>query len=85
MKGWLTMSSLFNKEDEDKLLPPEPCDDQYVCGVGVGRWGREGEVLGWAGSAFPYSQFVFLATEGWEGPAPALSVSLSRKEAKSAY
>lgn len=31
MKGWLTMSSLFNKEDEDKLLPPEPCADQYVC------------------------------------------------------
>uniref|UniRef100_A0A8D1B861 Testis development-related protein n=1 Tax=Sus scrofa TaxID=9823 RepID=A0A8D1B861_PIG len=27
MKGWLTMSSLFNKEDEDKLLPPEPCAD----------------------------------------------------------
>ncbi|KAJ8780968.1 hypothetical protein J1605_001011 [Eschrichtius robustus] len=26
-KGWLTMSSLFNKEDEDKLLPPEPCAD----------------------------------------------------------
>ncbi|XP_070315065.1 uncharacterized protein C1orf232 homolog [Odocoileus virginianus] len=25
VKGWLTMSSLFNKEDEDKLLPPEPC------------------------------------------------------------
>lgn len=25
------MSSLFNKEDEDKLLPPEPCADQYVC------------------------------------------------------
>uniref|UniRef100_A0A8C5Y161 Chromosome 1 open reading frame 230 n=1 Tax=Microcebus murinus TaxID=30608 RepID=A0A8C5Y161_MICMU len=31
VKGWLTMSSLFNKEDEDKLLPPEPCADQYVC------------------------------------------------------
>lgn len=30
MKGWLTMSSLFNKEDEDKLLPREPCADQYV-------------------------------------------------------
>nr|XP_012295228.1 uncharacterized protein LOC105708448 [Aotus nancymaae] len=30
VKGWLTMSSLFNKEDEDKLLPPEPCADQYV-------------------------------------------------------
>ncbi|ERE83784.1 hypothetical protein H671_2g6455 [Cricetulus griseus] len=28
VKGWLTMSSLFNKEDEDKLLPPEPCADQ---------------------------------------------------------
>ncbi|KAG3282471.1 hypothetical protein H1C71_033077 [Ictidomys tridecemlineatus] len=27
VKGWLTMSSLFNKEDEDKLLPPEPCAD----------------------------------------------------------
>lgn len=24
------MSSLFNKEDEDKLLPPEPCAEQYV-------------------------------------------------------
>lgn len=31
VKGWLTMSSLFNKEDEDKLLPPDPCADQYVC------------------------------------------------------
>ncbi|KAM6218278.1 uncharacterized protein C1orf232 homolog [Rhynchocyon petersi] len=27
VKGWLTMSSLFNKEDEDKLLPPESCAD----------------------------------------------------------
>ncbi|XP_040835693.1 uncharacterized protein C1orf232 homolog [Ochotona curzoniae] len=27
VKGWLTMSSLFNKEDEDKLLPPEPPAD----------------------------------------------------------
>ncbi|XP_028704314.1 uncharacterized protein C1orf232 homolog [Macaca mulatta] len=27
VKGWLTMSSLFNKEDEDKLLPSEPCAD----------------------------------------------------------
>ncbi|XP_027969475.1 uncharacterized protein C1orf232 homolog [Eumetopias jubatus] len=27
VKGWLTMSSLFNKEDEDKLLPLEPCAD----------------------------------------------------------
>ncbi|XP_027375667.1 uncharacterized protein C1orf232 homolog [Bos indicus x Bos taurus] len=27
VKGWLTMSSLFNKEDENKLLPPEPCAD----------------------------------------------------------
>uniref|UniRef100_A0A8C3W4C2 Chromosome 1 open reading frame 230 n=1 Tax=Catagonus wagneri TaxID=51154 RepID=A0A8C3W4C2_9CETA len=27
VKGWLTVSSLFNKEDEDKLLPPEPCAD----------------------------------------------------------
>ncbi|XP_028615434.1 uncharacterized protein C1orf232 homolog [Grammomys surdaster] len=27
VKGWLTMSSLFNKEDDDKLLPPEPCVD----------------------------------------------------------
>ncbi|XP_062049166.1 uncharacterized protein C1orf232 homolog [Lepus europaeus] len=27
VKGWLTMSSLFNKEDEDKLLPPEPSAD----------------------------------------------------------
>ncbi|XP_050012238.1 uncharacterized protein C1orf232 homolog [Alexandromys fortis] len=27
VKGWLTMSSLFNKEDEDKLLPPEPRAD----------------------------------------------------------
>ncbi|CAO2589455.1 Uncharacterized protein C1orf232 [Lemmus lemmus] len=27
VKGWLTMSSLFNKEDEDKLLSPEPCAD----------------------------------------------------------
>ncbi|XP_033623262.1 uncharacterized protein C1orf232 homolog [Fukomys damarensis] len=30
VKGWLTMSSLFNKEDEDKLLPPEPCADQKL-------------------------------------------------------
>nr|XP_023440498.2 uncharacterized protein C1orf232 homolog [Dasypus novemcinctus] len=27
VKGWLTMSSLFNKEDEDKLLPSDPCAD----------------------------------------------------------
>ncbi|XP_053433074.1 uncharacterized protein C1orf232 homolog [Nycticebus coucang] len=27
VKSWLTMSSLFNKEDEDKLLPTEPCAD----------------------------------------------------------
>ncbi|XP_051847342.1 uncharacterized protein C1orf232 homolog [Antechinus flavipes] len=27
VKGWRTMSSLFNKEDEDKLLPSEPCAD----------------------------------------------------------
>ncbi|XP_055978573.1 uncharacterized protein C1orf232 homolog [Sorex fumeus] len=27
VKGWLTMSSLFNKEDEDKLLPQESCAD----------------------------------------------------------
>ena len=43
MKGWLTMSSLFNKEDEDKLLPPEPCADQYVC-VG-GGWDGPGVSL----------------------------------------
>lgn len=30
------MSSLFNKEDEDKLLPPEPSADQYVCWWGLG-------------------------------------------------
>lgn len=35
------MSSLFNKEDEDKLLPPEPCADQYVCVWGGGGW-RQG-------------------------------------------
>lgn len=35
------MSSLFNKEDEDKLLPPDPSADQYVGRGGVlGRaWG----------------------------------------------
>lgn len=38
------MSSLFNKEDEDKLLPPEPCADQYVCLC----IGGVGDVLGWA-------------------------------------
>nr|XP_060480616.1 uncharacterized protein C1orf232 homolog [Panthera onca] len=43
VKGWLTMSSLFNKEDEDKLLPPEPCADQYVC-VG-GGWEGPGVSL----------------------------------------
>lgn len=41
------MSSLFNKEDEDKLLPPEPCADQYVCVL---------RGLGWAwGSPSPMS------------------------------
>uniref|UniRef100_A0A4X1VK60 Uncharacterized protein n=1 Tax=Sus scrofa TaxID=9823 RepID=A0A4X1VK60_PIG len=44
MKGWLTMSSLFNKEDEDKLLPPEPCADQYVC-VCLCCWGGSGVPL----------------------------------------
>uniref|UniRef100_A0A8C3W4E3 Chromosome 1 open reading frame 230 n=1 Tax=Catagonus wagneri TaxID=51154 RepID=A0A8C3W4E3_9CETA len=38
VKGWLTVSSLFNKEDEDKLLPPEPCADQYVCVFVWGLW-----------------------------------------------
>uniref|UniRef100_A0A9L0J056 Chromosome 1 open reading frame 230 n=1 Tax=Equus asinus TaxID=9793 RepID=A0A9L0J056_EQUAS len=44
VKGWLTMSSLFNKEDEDKLLPPEPCADQYVCVCG-GFWDGPGVPL----------------------------------------
>lgn len=43
MKSWLTMSSLFNKEDEDKLLPPEHCADQYVC---LSSGGGAGRVLG---------------------------------------
>ncbi|XP_069893679.1 uncharacterized protein C1orf232 homolog [Dipodomys merriami] len=33
VKGWLTMSSLFNKEDEDKLLPPEPCADHPLAAL----------------------------------------------------
>ncbi|XP_051712834.2 uncharacterized protein C1orf232 homolog isoform X1 [Oryctolagus cuniculus] len=33
VKGWLTMSSLFNKEDEDKLLPPEPSADHPLAAL----------------------------------------------------
>lgn len=58
------MSSLFNKEDEDKLLPPEPCADQYVCVcVGGAVWDRPG---------VPFISFLFDLFDhgGWEGPAP---------------
>lgn len=60
------MSSLFNKEDEDKLLPPEPCADQYVCvlrGSGMGLGIPFSHVLS-------SGLFVFLTTEDWGGPAP---------------
>lgn len=60
MKGWLTMSSLFNKEDEDKLLPPEPCADQYVC---VCLCVLGGVCLVWGPPSymsFPLGLFVFL-------------------------
>lgn len=43
------MSSLFNKEDEDKLLPPEPCADQYVCGF-----------RGWAGRVLRSLSAMFI-------------------------
>ncbi|XP_072465524.1 uncharacterized protein C1orf232 homolog [Notamacropus eugenii] len=33
VKGWRTMSSLFNKEDEDKLLPSEPCADHPLAAL----------------------------------------------------
>lgn len=56
------MSSLFNKEDEDKLLPPEPCADQYV---------RVGG--GWAGPDVPMSflsdLFVYLSDQVGRGRA----------------
>lgn len=39
------MSSLFNKEDEDKLLPPEPCADQCVCVSGEAACNRPGDPL----------------------------------------
>lgn len=62
------MSSLFNKEDEDKLLPPEPCADQYVCLCIGGGW-----VMFWDGpgvSLLPCPFFLAcLTTEGWGEPA----------------
>lgn len=67
MKGWLTMSSLFNKEDEDKLLPPEPCADQYVC-VG-GGWDGPGVPLLPCPLLLVYLS-IFLTKEEGGGPAP---------------
>lgn len=58
------MSSLFNKEDEDKLLPPEPPADQYVCGC-VLEGSRRG--LG-SLSALSFPSFLAgsLSTDGLE-------------------
>lgn len=70
------MSSLFNKEDEDKLLPPEPCADQYVCvcvcvlpGVRGWFWDRPGVPFF---MSFPSDLFDHGVGggRGWEGPAP---------------
>uniref|UniRef100_A0A8D2AQ42 Chromosome 1 open reading frame 230 n=1 Tax=Sciurus vulgaris TaxID=55149 RepID=A0A8D2AQ42_SCIVU len=46
VKGWLTMSSLFNKEDEDKLLPPEPCADHPLAARPSSQAGAEAESRG---------------------------------------
>lgn len=70
------MSSLFNKEDEDKLLPPEPCADQYVC-VG-GGWDGPGVPL-LPCPFFPVYLCIFLIKEGEEGPAPGC-FSFSQQE-----
>ncbi|XP_070260521.1 uncharacterized protein C1orf232 homolog isoform X2 [Myotis yumanensis] len=43
VKGWLTMSSLFNKEDEDKLLPPEPCADHPLAAQASAQAAAEAE------------------------------------------
>ncbi|KAM9687872.1 uncharacterized protein C1orf232 homolog isoform 1-T1 [Trichechus inunguis] len=46
VKGWLTMSSLFNKEDEDKLLPPEPCSDHPLAARRPSQAAAEAEPRG---------------------------------------
>ncbi|KAM4873511.1 uncharacterized protein C1orf232 homolog isoform 2-T2 [Thomomys bottae] len=46
VKGWLTMSSLFNKEDEDKLLPPESCADHPLAGQPPSQAAAEAEPRG---------------------------------------
>ncbi|XP_076993723.1 uncharacterized protein C1orf232 homolog [Tamandua tetradactyla] len=46
VKGWLTMSSLFNKDDEDKLLPPEPCSDHPLAAPPPSQAAAEAEPRG---------------------------------------
>lgn len=79
MKGWLTMSSLFNKEDEDKLLPPGPVPFPVCVCFGDGRlkqtWGPSSPM------SFP-SAFVFLTMEDWEEPSPWLFLFLSLSAGK---
>ncbi|XP_012666846.1 uncharacterized protein C1orf232 [Otolemur garnettii] len=76
VKSWLTMSSLFNKEDEDKLLPPEPCADQYVY-VCLG-WFWKGPGL-FSAFSFPSVLFVFPTTRGWGGTAKGCFLQVGSK------
>ncbi|XP_030743801.1 uncharacterized protein C1orf232 homolog [Echinops telfairi] len=46
VKGWLTMSSLFNKEDEDKLLPAEPPADHPLAARPPSQAAAEAEPRG---------------------------------------
>nr|XP_045004724.1 uncharacterized protein C1orf232 homolog [Jaculus jaculus] len=46
VKGWLTVSSLFNKDDEDKLLPPEPCADHPLAARPPSQAAAEAEPRG---------------------------------------
>ncbi|KAG8506730.1 hypothetical protein J0S82_005128, partial [Galemys pyrenaicus] len=60
VKGWLTMSSLFNKEDEDKLLLPEPCADQYVAVCGC-----VGGVFGDSSGGSPFSHVLSIRSAAY--------------------
>ncbi|KAM5266747.1 uncharacterized protein C1orf232 homolog isoform 2-T2 [Hipposideros larvatus] len=75
VKGWLTMSSLFNKEDEDKLLPPDPCADHPLAAQASSQATAEAEPRG------PGFWDVFASK--WQQPQSAAASMLRAAESTS--
>ncbi|EHB00768.1 hypothetical protein GW7_08407 [Heterocephalus glaber] len=74
VKGWLTMSSLFNKEDEDKLLPPEPCADHPLAARPPSQAAAEAEPRGpgfWDAFASRWQQQQAVAASMLRGAEPS--------------